>query len=255
MDLRLRKDRYKDMGTNLKSIDKNKVELLADTRNLSLAEIKDIESTYNKLVVELEKEGEKMSKSKLSVAFKLLKIYDNELYKVEYGNMYDFAFDRFGMAKASVSESLNVARRFGSYKEVVIYSENDETQHKYAPQYKLDSAYADFSFTQLYMIRGLLDEEIDDIGITPEMSTRQIKKAIEEYRYGISEDTTKDTDLPDEETEEMEESEVMNPPEKVTLVGKISLDELIDRPLKLEPSKSGYIITLDKDDNIVVKKA
>ena len=129
-----------------------KVMLISEVDNLELAPIKDEIKALDTAIKSLFVEADKISNSKFKTAFTILKIYDYKLFRhMEYQNIYDLCADKFGMARTSVNECLQMARRFGQY------DYNEDTQ-KYIPKYKLDDFYSDYNFSQLYALRTLTDE-------------------------------------------------------------------------------------------------
>lgn len=244
----------------------DKVEIVSDLKNLELPKIADVDKAFNTLVDTFRKEEAKVEKSRLKSAFILLKIYDYELYKLGFSNIYDFASDNFGLSRTSVNEALNVARRFGSYTSKNVYLEGyDDPFEKYTPNYKLDGKFTNYSFSQLYYIRKLTDEQIEKLGITPNCSVRAIREQVNNFMNGLPddmeevdvEDVSADTDETTTESEDVPGgNEVMNEPvEKKNVVGLINLDDLMDKPLLLEPSNKGYILSLDDKNNLVIKQA
>lgn len=242
------------------------VEYITDTKNLELPNVADVDKTFNTLVDNFRKEEVKVENSRLKSAFILLKIYDYEFYKLGFSNIYDFASDNFGLSRTSVNEALNVARRFGLYIEKDVYREGyGEPLKKYTPRYKLNDKFVNYSFSQLYYIRKLTDDQIEQLGITPECSVRAIRETVNHFMNGLPdemeevdvEDVSADTDGTTSESEEIPGgNDVMNEPvEKKNVVGLINLDDLMDKPLLLEPSNKGYILSLDDKNNLVIKQA
>lgn len=251
-------------------ISDDKVEVVSDLKNLELPKIADAEKTFNSLVDTFRKEEDKVEKSRLKSSFILLKIYDYELYKLGFSNIYEFASNNFGLSRTSVNEALNVARRFGSYTTKSVYLEGyDEPVEKYTPNYKLDGRFTNYSFSQLYYIRKLTDNQIDQLGITPECSVRAIRQTVNNFMNGLP-DNMEEVDVSGvsnetSETDSFESDSIDNgsfvddamnkPVEEKNVVGLINLDDLMDKPLLLEPSNKGYILSLDDKNNLVIKKA
>lgn len=243
-------------------ITKSREERLEDITNLSLKEMKveDKDKKFKSITKQLFNEADKVQASNLKVCFLLLQIYDYQLWAVpgyKYNTIYDFAESNFEMSKTALNERLLVARRFGVYTEVTVMNGNNRPVTKYVPQYKLNPNYKDFGFKQLYIMRNLSDKEIETIGIKSEMSCRDIQKAIEDYKDGL---TSKDSGTKKITTNRITETESektvpINPPEKPKEIGKITLEELKGKPLKLPPSNGGYVILVDEMGNIVVKTA
>lgn len=237
--------------TNI-TVSKNREELLADSANLSLKEVKDKEQKLKTLTEQLFKEAEKVQTSKLKVCFLLLQVSDYQLWRDKYPTVYDYVENNFEMCKTTLNECLLVARRFGVYTEVTEMSGNNKPVIKYAPQYKLSPQYKDFGFKQLYIMRNFTDEQIKTIGFTPEMTCRKMQKAVDIYKSGLvskNEDKKAVTTDQPEETEEPAKTEKPAEPKEL---GKVSMEELRKKPLKLPPSNGGYVVRLDELNNIVV---
>ncbi|MCM1468580.1 MAG: hypothetical protein NC086_10580, partial [Alistipes sp.] len=209
------------------------VEYVTDTKNLELPKVADVDKAFNTLVDNFRKEEVKVEKSRLKSAFILLKIYDYDFYKLGYSNIYDFSAETFGLSRTSVNEALNVARRFGSYVEKSVFLEGyEEPERKYTPAYKLDGKYSSYSFSQLYYIRKLTDEQIEELGITPDCSVRAIRERINDYMNGLPdgiEETNVEELTADAETSSdgecgSDDVEPMNEPvENKGIVGLINL--------------------------------
>lgn len=238
--------------------EESRVLVVSDSSNLSLKEIKDETKEFNRLLKTYETEYLKVCNSKFKTAFIILKFYDYKLYKTgEYANIYDFCADKFMMSKTSVNEVLNMARRYGKY-------DKDENG-KFIPYYELDPIYSGFNFSQLYVLRKLTDDTIFS-EFTPAMSVRDIKMVLENKKKSLlsSSDLTPSVGINDLQPDKKEsdgdntgntgenDKTPMNPPEKEFL---INLDELMDKPLKLDFSKTGYILSLDNENNLVIKIA
>jgi len=234
--------------TNI-TVSKNREELLADTANLSLKEIRDKDQKFKTLTDQLFKEGNKVQTSKLKVCFMLLQISDYKFWEGKYPTIYDYVENNFEMCKTTLNECLLVARRFGVYTEVTEIIGNNKPVVKYAPQYKLNPQYKDYGFKQLYIMRNFTDQQIETIGFKPEMSCREMQKAVEVYKSGL---VSPKTDKKTETTEEPEKPAETEKPTEPKELGKVSVEELRKKPLKLPPSNGGYVVRLDELNNIVV---
>lgn len=116
----------------------------------------------------IHKEIENYSCSQFKVAFYLKTVYDKKLYEVQgFKNIYDYASEEFNIARGTVSNWLMIANNFGIL--------NSDTGF-----YSLDERLKDFSITQLVLVRQLTIEQIQELGIVPSMTTRQLKALIKE---------------------------------------------------------------------------
>ena len=193
---------------------------------------KNLSNSLNKLI---HTEIENYSKSQLKIAIVLKTVYDKKLYEVQgYKNIYDYANDEFNIARGTVSNWLMIVNNFCTL--------NEQTGF-----YNLDERLKDFSITQLVLLRQLTIKQIEELGITPDLSTRNLKALIKEKLNinAIATSVKPDTDtsaLPDnpedeeelykeadaldnainepieeQETEELQEVQEEQPTEKVKL--------------------------------------
>ena len=126
---------------------------------------KNLSNSLNKLI---HTEIENYSKSQLKIAIVLRTVYDKKLYEVQgYKNIYDYANDEFNIARGTVSNWLMIVNNFCTL--------NEQTGF-----YTLDERLKDFSITQLVLLRQLTIEQIEELEITPDLSTRSLKALIKE---------------------------------------------------------------------------
>ena len=126
---------------------------------------KNLSNSLNKLI---HTEIENYSKSQLKIAIVLKTVYDKKLYEVQgYKNIYDYANDEFNIARGTVSNWLMIVNNFCTL--------NEQTGF-----YTLDERLKDFSITQLVLLRQLTIEQIEELEITPDLSTRNLKALIKE---------------------------------------------------------------------------
>lgn len=173
---------------------------------------KNLSNSLNKLI---HTEIENYSKSQLKIAIVLRTVYDKKLYEVQgYKNIYDYANDEFNIARGTVSNWLMIVNNFCTL--------NEQTGF-----YNLDERLKDFSITQLVLLRQLTIEQIEELGITPDLSTRNLKALIKE-KLNINAiatsvkpdiDTSTLPDNPEDEEELYEEADAidnaMNEPEEI----------------------------------------
>lgn len=172
---------------------------------------KNLSAALNKLIHNV---IEQYSCSQFRTAFYLKTVYDMKLYEeLGFKNIYDYASDEFGIARGTVSNWLMVASNFGML--------NSDTGF-----YSLDERLKDFSITQLVLVRQLTIEQIEELGIVPGMTTRQLKALIKEKLNinAIATSVKPDTDTsslpdnPDDEEELYKEADAldgsMNEPEE-----------------------------------------
>ena len=173
---------------------------------------KNLSNSLNKLI---HNEIENYSKSQLKIAIVLKTVYDKKLYEVQgYRNIYDYANDEFNIARGTVSNWLMIVNNFCTL--------NEQTGF-----YNLDERLKDFSITQLVLLRQLTIEQIEELGITSDLSTRNLKALIKEKLNinAIATSVKPDIDAsvlpdnPEDEEELYEEADTidnaMNEPEEV----------------------------------------
>ena len=126
---------------------------------------KNLSNSLNKLI---HTEIENYSKSQLKIAIVLKTVYDKKLYEVQgYKNIYDYANNEFNIARGTVSNWLMIVNNFCTL--------NEQTGF-----YTLDERLKNFSITQLVLLRQLTIEQIEELGITSDLSTRNLKALIKE---------------------------------------------------------------------------
>lgn len=106
-----------------------------------------------------------MKKSSFDIAFALYVIYENGYFKIDgYKNIYDYARERYGIARGTTNNFINLVDRFGDLKTRGVL--------------ELKPEFSDYSSTQLICMLGHTDEELKEKNITSSMSSRDIKKAL-----------------------------------------------------------------------------
>lgn len=233
-----------------------KIKKVQDVDNLILTNSITPQKAFDSALKNYRLEQAKVSKSKINLAFVVLRAYDYQAHTCneEFKDFYDFTKKCFDMSKTNTSECLNVARRFGAY-------EYDGNLRKFKPLYKIDDKYVDFSFYQLYEMRCLQDEDIENNSIDSSVPVSRIKLIItllkdkeNAFQYSL-EDVTEDEEI--EENDADIDDNTMTPPVEIgnnRLVGRVNLDEIMDKPWKLDATKGGYIIRLDNDNNMVIEE-
>ena len=117
----------------------------------------------SKLYSVIEENQKKGTKAFISIAVSLFGIYEHELYKEKnYANIYDFAFEQFGLSKTNVFNYLNIVKNFGM---------KDENGEGFKG---LKAEYEKFSSSQLISMLKLNEQLREEI--TPDMSVREINR-------------------------------------------------------------------------------
>ena len=148
----------------------------------------------------------------MGIAGDVLYLYNTQAYLLaDYQNIYDMCNDLYGMARGTVSNIINVAKRY------------------FDANYQLKEEWKGYSFSALVMMWRYSDEEIKAIGVTPEMSRRETKATIESYfalpdnEEDTSEESAEDTS---EESAEDTSEKAYTMPISETAVLTIKFEEL-----------------------------
>lgn len=108
-----------------------------------------------------------VEKSMEKVAFNLYWIYANKAYKaMGCESITDYAFQKFDFQKTTTYSFINIVERFAVRNEDGSVGESFDTKYK------------DYSSSKLSVLVNLTDEQIEESGITPDMSVRDIKKLV-----------------------------------------------------------------------------
>lgn len=101
-----------------------------------------------------------------TIAGALYTIRQKKLYMIDgYKNVYEYAGEKHGISRGTCNDAIKVFERFS----------NPDTK-------QIDEEWAGFAWRALIMIKGLTDEEIKEMGITPETSSTAIKKMLDERK-------------------------------------------------------------------------
>lgn len=142
----------------------------------------------------IQKELHAINKSMLGIAFNIHWIYENNGYKLDgFQNIYDFAKEKFGISRGTVSNYISVVDRFAQ-------RINGQCTDKLAESYK------GFKFSHLIAMVELTDEEIQQL--SPEMSVREMQRKIKEMTAPALEDTEPESQPVEENVIDVEATEV-----------------------------------------------
>ncbi len=107
-----------------------------------------------------------MQRSSFDIAYAVYSIYSKAYYKIDgYKNIYDYARERYGISRGTTNNFINIVDRFCDLKK---------------PVFELKPEFADFNSTQLICMLGHTDDELKEKKIVPEMSSRDIRKALKD---------------------------------------------------------------------------
>lgn len=135
----------------------------------------------------------KVESSFSRIAFNLHWFYANDAHKaLGYKNVYDFAKVEFGIARGTCNNFINVVERFGKRVDGKIIEQ-------------IDDCYKDFKSSQLTLMLGLTDSDIEKLDA--DMSVRDMKKKIKEIS---SDEKTSDSATGNEDDEDISNSGVID---------------------------------------------
>lgn len=118
--------------------------------------------TYKSLQNSITKEYGQVEKSSLNIAFYLHDIYQSKFYEIDgYKNIYDFAFEKFNIARGTCNNFVNIVRNFGK---------RDESGKILR---ELKDGFEEFSFSQLIILLGIEDNQLPFF--KPSMTIREMK--------------------------------------------------------------------------------
>ena len=122
---------------------------------------------YRRCVSSIEREYKKVESSSLNIAFLLYSVYAKKLYKIDsYKNIYDFAKDKFELARGTTNNFINICERFGV---------KDDQGFVTA----LQEQYKDYGMSKLSVLLNCPDSFIEQCD--PVMSVRTIREMKREY--------------------------------------------------------------------------
>lgn len=123
-----------------------------------------------------------------TIAGALYTIRQKKLYMIDgYKNVYEYAGEKHGISRGTCNDAIKVFERFS----------NPDTK-------QIDEEWAGFAWRALIMIKGLTDDEIKEMGITPETSSTAIKKMLDERK--AIEDGSKTDNVSEEQEDKQEEN-------------------------------------------------
>lgn len=177
---------------------------------------------YRKLENAIQVELAKTESTFLKIGFLLYQLNDKQLYEVGgFKNIYDMSNKKFNIARGTTNNFINIVEKFG---------ERDSLGNITG---KIKEKYKNFNSSKLIVMLGF-DDELLEVA-TEEMTVRELKGLKVEYLEGKTAGTETD-----EETEEVESSDVSSKNEK---------DEDTRIKVMIEEVDLSYIINLIKIDN------
>lgn len=150
-------------NTTTATVDNKKV--VAEIENMSVFSQSD-KDTFARCISNIEVAQRQSEGLAETIACNLFIINKKELYKLEdYDTIHKFAMEKFGISKGTVSDSINTFERFGD-----------------GATGRVQGKYSKYNFSTLMKLKKFTDEEIETMGVTPEMPRSQVLKEIEAYK-------------------------------------------------------------------------
>lgn len=150
-------------NTTTATVDNKKV--VAEIENMSVFSQSD-KDTFARCISNIEVAQRQSEGLAETIAGNLYIINKKELYKLEdYDTIHKFAMEKFEISKGTVSDSINTFERFGD-------GVTGRVQDKYSK----------YNFSTLMKLKKFTDEEIETMGVNPEMPRSQVLKAIETFK-------------------------------------------------------------------------
>ncbi|MBS7007565.1 hypothetical protein [Anaerostipes sp.] len=151
---------------------------------------------YNSCITAIQKEYKKVELSSLKIAFLLHKVYKKKLYKIDsYKNIYDFAKDKFEIARGTTSNFINICEKFGVFDEGNLLDIRDDMKN--------------YGFSKLTLLLNCPESFIEQCD--PSMSVREIKEMKREYT-DLLETAVDEMKGVDTNTSDTDESDFMSEP-------------------------------------------
>ncbi len=123
---------------------------------------------YQELCNKIQAEIGSVESAYLTIAMELYTIREKQLYQIDnYPNVYDMAYDKFSLSRATCNNYINICKNFGKIDEV------KKECSGLLPEYEK------FSSSKLVAMLNIPDELRKEI--TPDMSVREIKRKRQIY--------------------------------------------------------------------------
>lgn len=170
---------------------------------------------------------------KMSIAQRIVRIEDEELYKPTYRDIYDYCNKELDIDKRRVWEMKKVVKKF---------CEKRKISNQYSTNYFVNSFFKDFSYSKLVLLIELTEEEIKSLNLDSTMTWREIHKIVHDFKKGLLgydlEDTLKNNSVLEPQTIEevgeekdssfynLEKSEMIFSVDGVKVHGKKKIEDI-----------------------------
>lgn len=141
-------------------------------------------------------------KNLLEVAQRIARVKEEELYKIgNYKNINDYCLKEFNLDRRRVHECLKVVYRF---------CEKIKYYNSYSTSYCVKSFFKEYDYTKLVLMHDMTEDEIIKLGIVPNMSCKEVKKIINNYKKELLGDVKFDIQQEDKNQEDLKPEEYYN---------------------------------------------
>ena len=141
-------------------------------------------------------------KNLLEVAQRIARVKEEELYKIgNYKNINDYCAKEFNLDRRRVHECLKVVYRF---------CEKRKYYNSYSTSYFVKSFFKDYDYTKLVLLHDITDDEINNLGIVSDLSYREIKKRINNYKKQLIGNVKSVTQQEEQKQEEVKPEDYYN---------------------------------------------
>lgn len=150
-------------------------EVMNEIMNVPEVQSKEVVKAYKKDVALIRRELGKVESSFLNIGFSLHRIYKSGGFSCDgYANVYEFAKDKFGLARGTTNNFINVVETFGKQVDGEFLNE-------------LDDKYKSFSSSQLIALLGYVNRGGTELDcFTADMSVRDVKAKVKELENKVS---------------------------------------------------------------------
>lgn len=141
-------------------------------------------------------------KNLMEVAQRIARVKEDELFKIgNYENINDYCAKEFNLDRRRVHECLKVVYRF---------CEKRKYYNGYSTSYCVKSFFKDYDYSKLVLMHDITEEEITQIGIVPDMTYREVKKRVNNYKKELIGNVGSNTKQEEQKQEETKAEDFYN---------------------------------------------
>ena len=132
-------------------------------------------------------------KNLMEVAQRIARIEEEQLYKIgNYKNIIDYCKKEFNLERNRVWEFKKVVYRF---------CDKRKNFNSYSTSYCVKSFFKDYDYSKLLALHDITEEEIEQLGIKPVMSVREIKRIVKRYKNELMGSSSENVENEEEKKE------------------------------------------------------